>query len=279
MTDDVLPEARPEDLIPHDAPSNESPWHAGLEPELGRFVAQKGWRSIGDAVSSYRHLERLVGGERLVLPAADAAPEAWTPVWDRLGRPADPAGYELPEIEAGRHDPALADWYRATAHRLGLTQTQARELHDAFLARLPREDAAPLPADSDPAADPRDPASDLRDIWGRQYEANMMSARRAYATLLGDEAPFHDIADAMGETALMQLLAKVGRLLGEDSITARANGLGGPRNPAEALAEIARLQRAAQADNTHPYLNKTHPEHRNLVQRMEALYALAYGGS
>jgi hypothetical protein len=274
-----------------------SDWAAGLDPDLGAFVAQKGWRSLGDALGSYRHLERLMGAERLALPAADADDAAWAPVWDRLGRPPAAGGYEFVAPEDKPYDPATADWFRTLAHRIGLTQRQAREIHDGFLAQLlvpaaeGPQDAGPVAAGkaavdgaavdgaaAEEAAAEESPMAALREAWGRHYDSNMASARRAYAALLESEAPFHDIADAMGETALMQLLAKAGRHIAEDSITARADGAPGPRNPAEALAEIAKLQRAAGADAGHPYLSKTHPEHQTLVKRMEALYALAYGG-
>lgn len=266
-----------------DAPASD--WSAGLDPDLGSFVAQKGWRSLGDALTSYRHLERLMGSERLALPAADADEAAWAPVWDRLGRPPEAGGYELAAPQDKPYDAATADWFRTLAHRIGLTQRQAREIHDGFLARLPAPERAAVSgaaqavtANAGPEDDSREPEAALREAWGRQYDSNMASARRAFAALLDAEAPFHDIADAMGETALMQLLAKAGRHIAEDNITARADGAPGPRNPAEALAEITKLQRAAGADAGHPYLSKTHPEHQTLVKRMEALYALAYGG-
>lgn len=262
-------------------PAPASDWSAGLDPDLGAFVAQKGWRSLGDALGSYRHLERLMGAERLALPAADADDAAWAPVWDRLGRPPAAGGYEFVAPEDKPYDPATADWFRTLAHRIGLTQRQAREIHDGFLARLPvpaADGAGAAGPEYPAAAREAAPEAALREAWGRHYDGNMASARRAYAALLDAEAPFHDIADVLGETALMQLLAKAGRHIAEDSITARADGLPGPRNPAEALAEIAKLQRAAGADSAHPYLSKTHPEHQKLVKRMEALYALAYGG-
>lgn len=249
-------------------------WHDGLAPELGAFIEAKGWRSAGDVVNSYRHLEKLVGGERLALPAADAGDAAWAPIWDRLGRPQDAAGYALTAPASGAYDPQTADWFRSTAHRLGLTAHQATALHDEFIARLPQpvavEEAAPDPAE------PPDMA--LRTLWGRRYEPNMAAARRGFSAVLGGDEKFHDVADALGETALMEMLAKVGRLVGEDSITARADGAFDPRSPAEALSEIAKLQRAALADGNHPYVSKTHPDHQNQVKRMEALYALAYGG-
>ena len=106
----------------------------------------------------------------------------------------------------------------------------------------------------------------------------MAAARRAYGTFLGDEAQFNEIADGVGLPALLDLLAKVGRATGEDSMTGRADARnGGPRSAGEAMTEIGRLQAAAKADPKHPYTNKTHPDHGATVKRMEDLFALAYG--
>jgi hypothetical protein len=253
-------------------------WREDLDGELGQLVAQKGWRSARDVLSSYRNLERMVGGDRLTLPNRDAGPEAWAPIWDKLGRPKDSAGYDLAAPVQGTYDKAAADWFRDTAFGLGLSNDQARQLHDAFLARFPGTPTAPADLDEG-LVSPDESETDLRDLWGRQYDRNMAAARRAFGAFMGDEAPFHEIADGLGETALMELLARVGNAIGEDSITARADAAGsGPRSPAEALSEIARLQRAAKADPKHPYVSKTHPDHATTVKRMEDLFAVAYGG-
>lgn len=247
-------------------------WRADLDDGLGALVQQKGWRSARDVLASYQNLEKLVGGDRVAVPARDAGAEAWGPVWDKLGRPKDAAGYDFAPPEGIRYDKAHADWFRETAFKLGLSQDQARALHDAFLAQFPAAEQF----DSEP---PAESEVDLRQLWGRQYERNMAAARRAYGAFLGDEKPFDEIADGIGEGALMDLLAKVGRAIGEDSITARADAKGnGPRSAGEALSEIARLQQAAKADAKHPYVNKTHPDHKATVKRMEDLFAVAYGG-
>lgn len=251
-------------------------WQQGLDADLGQLVAQKGWKSARDVLASYQNLEKLVGGDRLLLPARDAGPDAWAPVWDKLGRPADATGYRFAPPEGSAYDDATADWFREAAFAAGLSNEQAQTLHDAFLARFPGMPAAVEGGGGDVSAP--DPDAALRDRWGRQYDRNMASARRAFSAFLGDAGPFHEIADGMGETALMELLAKVGQAIGEDSITARADaGHGGPRSAAEALSEIARLQQAAKADARHPYVNKMHPDHAASVKRMEDLFAAAYG--
>jgi hypothetical protein len=246
-------------------------WREGLDGELGQLVQQKGWRSARDVLSSYQNLEKLMGGERLALPPRDAGAEAWAPVWEKLGRPKEAGGYQFKIPEGTQYHEPSADWFRETAFELGLSQTQAEKLHDAFLARFP---AAPVDAVPASAGEP-----DLKGLWGRDYARNMAAARRAYGAFLGDEKAFGEIADGIGETALMDLLAKVGRATGEDSITARADAkTGRPRSPAEAMAEIGKLQQAAKGDAKHPYVNKTHPDHAATVKRMEDLFAVAFGG-
>lgn len=271
-----------EDQSPADQ-STGGDWRSGLEGELGQLVTQKGWRSARDVLASYQNLERLVGGDRLALPSRDAGPEAWAPVWEKMGRPKDATGYDFAAPKEGAYDKATADWFRETAFGLGLSNDQARQLHDAFVARFPAApivEATPEKAGPEGAGiSPHESEAALRGLWGRQYDRNMAAARRAFGAFLGDETPFHEIADGLGETALMELLAKVGNAIGEDSITARADAAGsGPRSPAEALSEIARLQKAAKADPKHPYVSKTHPDHAASVKRMEDLFAVAYGG-
>jgi hypothetical protein len=249
-------------------------WRQGLEDDLAGLVQQKGWRSAKDVLTSYRSLEKMLGGDRVALPGKDAGPDAWGPVWEKLGRPADAAGYVLSapgdgDAAGGDYDGPTAQWFRDTAFDLGLTQTQAAKLHDAFLERFGKE---PQPAAA------QEEAPDLKALWGRQHDRNMAAARRAYGTFLGDEEQFNQIADGIGLPALLDLLAKVGHATGEDSMTGRADARnGGPRSAAEALSEIGKLQAAAKTDPKHPYTNKTHPDHAATVKRMEDLFALAYG--
>lgn len=253
-------------------------WRLGLEDDLAGLVQQKGWRSAKDVLTSYRNLEKMLGGDRLALPAKDAGPEAWGPVWDKLGRPTDAAGYAFQapgegDPGGGDYDGPTAQWFRDTAFELGLTQAQAKKLHDSFLERFGQ---AKVTAPEAPVYAVQEP--DLKSLWGRQHDRNMAAARRAYGTFLGDEAQFNQIADGVGTTALLDLLAKVGHATSEDSMTGRADARnGGPRSAAEALGEIGRLQTAAKADPKHPYTNKTHPDHAATVKRMEDLFALAYG--
>ncbi len=257
------------------APDENAPdaaWQGGLDENLRALVQQKGWRSAKDVLSSYQNLEKLVGGERLAMPSKDAGPEAWAPVWEKLGRPKDAADYRLEPPAGMAYSVPDADWFRATAFELGLSQGQAEKLHDAFLARF-----APMP-EAAPDQEQAEPGFDLKAHWGPAYARNLAAARRAYGSFFESGEDFDKVAEQLGDGTLMDFLAKAGRALAEDSITARGDAkLGNPRSPAEALGEIAKLQQAAKGDAKHPYVNKTHPDHAATVKRMEDLFSIAYG--
>ncbi len=259
----------------------EGDWRAGLDADLAALVAAKGWRDPGEALRSYAHLERRIGGDKIALPAADAPAEDWQEVWNRLGRPAAPADYSLVPPKAGAaYDPEAADWFRGIAHAIGLSDRQAQQLHDAFLDRV----AAAAPESATGAAmgvggeddDPGETGIEakLRAVWGRDYPARAADLRRAIAAVLPEDDAVFALAEAVGEVPLLQLLSRVGAAIGEDSLV----GGGGMGAGADPRAEIRRIQAAAQGDPRHPYLDRGHPEHAAAVQRMAALFERAQAG-
>jgi hypothetical protein len=252
-------------------------WIAGLDGELASLAKLKGWKAPADALKSYRHLERLVGADKIALPGEGAGPEAWAQVWDRLGRPKAPEEYAFQPQTGLAYDSQTADWFRKQAHALGLTAAQATGLHDSYLQRLGA--ASPPPSGAAKTEQEPDVEAELRQAWGRRYQPNMSAAKRAFAAFLDGEGEFNDLADALGEVPLMRFLARIGAAIGEDSITARDPMAGfGLRSREEALGEIQRLQNEIVANPRHPYVSKMHPEHDSAVKRMEALFQAAYGG-
>jgi hypothetical protein len=129
---------------------------------------------------------------------------------------------------------------------------------------------------SDTAGEPADSLAELRQAWGSSFPARMAEARRALGVYVIEDAELSAIADQIGDVALMNLLAKIGRSLGEDSLVGgRASGAGGM----DVGAEIRRVQAEARSDPRHPYLDKSHPEHDSAVQRMQSLFERAYRGN
>lgn len=247
-------------------------WRSGLDAELSALVEAKGWRDPVEAVKSYAHLERMVGADKIAVPGLDAPPEAWSSVWDKLGRPASPDGYAFePPADGVPYDANTANWFRGVAHEIGLTEHQARCLHDSFISR------AQSGAETTGAVDELAIDEKLRAVWGRQYPARLAEARRAINAFLPEGDEFFDLSEKIGDVPLLELMARIGRSIGEDTLVGGGAG-DGPQPGADARSEIRRIQSAARNDPRHPYLDKTHPDHDATVKRMEALFERAYGG-
>jgi hypothetical protein len=209
-------------------------WLDGLSDDMKGVVANKGWQNPGDVVKGYKNLEQLARGnpESLVrIPATDADPKDWENYYNKLGRPEDPANYELPET---------ADWARETFHKLGLTDSQAKGLISAL-----QEKATGAEEEATHAYNVKQTADidALKDDWGAAYEQNVRLAMRAARTIGLTEEDIDAIEDAKGYGATIRIMHKIGAKLSEDSFEG-GDPLGNPNvmTPAQAQDKISSLK-------------------------------------
>lgn len=207
MSDQAQPQAQPQ------APAwlGESP-----DAEMIGHVQNKGWQTPADAVKSHRELEKLFGADRagrtLTLPSDDT-PEAWAPVWEKLGRPGAPEGYELPVPDGS--DAEYAKAMAAAMHKAGLSKSAAKavaEASNAYLATAieaqAANDSAKLEAEN----------AQLKKDWGAEFEMRRQLAKRAALNLGLDEADITAMESAAGFSKTLKALAKVGDLLREHKV-------------------------------------------------------------
>lgn len=193
------------------------PW-LGDNPdaELVGHVQNKAWQSPVDAVKSHRELEKLFGADRagrtVTLPAEDT-PEAWAPVWDKLGRPATPDGYKLPVPEGV--DASFATKMAEVMHKHGISATAAKALAEANNTYL-AEAMAGMDAQAQSQFEAE--SAQLKKDWGGEYDARREVARRAALHLGLDEAAIDAMEKGAGYSKTLKALAKVGDLLQEHGI-------------------------------------------------------------
>lgn len=190
-------------------------WLPGSDEAMAGYVQTKGWQGPADAVESYRNIEKVLGADRagrtVVLPAADDAPE-WSQVYDKLGRPKGPDGYEL-KVPDGA-DPEFAKIAATKMHELGLTQKQG-----AALAAWWNEQAGGASA-AQQAAEQAALEAEHRQLekdWGTGPDALLRRelARRAATSLGLDEASITALEKVAGFSKTMKAFAKMGDLLRE----------------------------------------------------------------
>jgi len=144
----------------------------------------------------------------IVKPADDAPPEEWESFFAAVGRPEDPSGYEL--------DGDGLDKYTETAHKLGLTKQQARQLYEWFTETSKESIENQKKAASEAV---EQVAESLKKDWGDSYEANMKAIDR-FKKRYGSEELAKELNDpAVGNNvALIKALAKAGADLAPETL-------------------------------------------------------------
>ena len=210
----AAPVAAPATPVAAPAPAGIA-WLPGADADTSGFVETKGWQGAGDAVTSYRNLEKMVcadrAGRTVVLPAAEDSVE-WGAVYDKLGRPANADGYKLPVPEGA--DPGFAKLASAKFHELGITAKQGAALAEWWNAQAGGATSAQQAVEESAlAAEQQALAKD----WGTGPDAAARRelARRAAVRLGLDEGAIEALEKAQGYSKTMKALAKMGDLLGE----------------------------------------------------------------
>ena len=208
--DDVAapaPEA-PEQIPAPEAPQVDAPWYSSIEDESLRGHAEvKGWKSPVDAVKSHMEAEKFLGAPKdsLLRMPEELTTENLLPLFDKLGRPEDAAGYELQVADGA--DQEFLDWFGNTAHANGLTKEQAKGLMDQYnqyyeciVNKMGEETELKAQAE----------LKELQQKWGNNYAKNEDLAKRA-AREFGIEA---DVLDGLGEhlglAKTLELFANIG---------------------------------------------------------------------
>lgn len=249
------------------------PWFAGIQDEgLRGYVQTKGFKDPAALAESYRNLEKLQGvpQDRLLkLPEKPDDP-AWNDVFGRLGKPADPKGYEL-KFEG---DPSFAERFAGVFHEANLTKAQAAKLNEAwngYVNELIQQD--------EQARKERDAAEmqELRQKWGQQFDANAELGRRAGREFGLSEQEFAAISSALGSGKTLELFQRIGSKLGEAAPFNPQGGNGGGSGfgitPEAAKARIQAL--TADKEWAARYLNGGAAE----KAEMERLQKIAAGNA
>lgn len=218
-------------------------WTSALPDEMKGYIANKGFKEPGQAMESYRNMEKLLGvpeTRRLTIPENMDDATAMNGIYEKLGRPKTPEGYGITAAKENG-DVDFVNFATKTFHELGLSAKQGKALADKIdgfsKARLDA-DTAKQKADADVAI------NNLKTKWGAAYDQNVKRAKAAVeefginGELLGK---FETIA---GYPDLMEIFSTIGEKLGSKPFATGEGpaGFDGMMTPAQASAQIAALK-------------------------------------
>jgi hypothetical protein len=272
----------------------------GGAADVGAFLSQlpepirgeayfKDIKSVPDLATKAFHQAKLIGRDpqtMVVIPGAEDA-AAWSSVYDRLGRPANPGQYALkaPEKlpEGLTLDTELQQKFTAKVHELGLSQRQAAGLYDWWNT----ERATAHGASAGNEAKRRDDAAralqtDPR-FGGAAYEQNVQLAQTTLAHY-GDKLGItKDLVAELDRTGLgdhpnlVKMFAAIGKELAEDGIIgAHAGGQAGALSPDEARQQIN--AKMADPEFMKRYRNPSRAVRQPAIDEMLALHAALAAG-
>lgn len=216
---------------------------AGLDDSGLSLVTERQWKSPADLVTSYRNLEKLTGvpADQILKLPKDDSPDAWNPIYDKLGRPktADEYGLPVPEGDKGEFAKTAATWM----HEAGLNGKQARNIAEKWNAHV----AAEMTKNAEAAkARVNEEVTQLKADWGPQFDAHAaLVDKAAQAFGLSDEH-LKAMRDSMGPRAAMKFLHAVGSKLGVEGDFVSGEGKVGANafsTPEAAQARIAALRK------------------------------------
>ncbi len=182
----------------------------GLDQAHLNLVTERGWKTPGDVMTSYRHLETATGvpPERLIkLPSAkDAAdPKVWNDIYTRLGRPETADKYIIPVPEGDKGE--FATEVKPVLHKIGLTGSQATQLGEWWNGKMAATQKAQQ-AETE-ARNAKD-VTDLKMQWGSDYDARATLVDRAAESFGMTQVHLDALKNAIGPKAAMEFLHNIG---------------------------------------------------------------------
>lgn len=259
---------------PPAAPAAPAPadWRASLPAELQADKSLERYKGVEDLARGYLNAEKSISGS-VRLPGKDTKPEElakWkaetlpklTAAGLLDGPPESPDKYTIqrPEValEGGWSD-ELEKGFLTAAHTAGMSQPQAQAVL-TFYGKMISEQRVAAQAEAQRVEQA------LRTTWGPNYEANLGRANRALQEFGGD-----DLVEFLGRTGLgrhplmVQAFVKIGNAMVEHGALPGGGETGVGPDEARTRAD------AMLADRTHPFNNKTHPDHAAAIEEYLAL--------
>lgn len=262
-------------------PAPQGDWKSSLPEDLRMDPSIANQPSVESMGRSYISAQRMVGLDKIAVPTEHSTDEEWTAVYDKLGRPESPEGYDLemnnvPEgLEA---NPQLVDWFAGTAHKIGLTPKQAQSLADEYNVMAGEVEQAPDDMALAAEAKEQEGVRSLQKEYGKAFDTKIGTAKAVLSQYGGDDLlglKLDDGTSLASNPSLVRTLVNIGdymqNKLGEDTLRGAKTG-GNAMTPADAQRELSQLQ--VQGG---PYWDQMHPGHAATVAESLRLNEFIHG--
>ena len=227
--------------------------------------ALQNFQDMDGFVKSYLHSQKLVGADKIPIPNKYATDEDWNAVYEKLGKPKSPDGYEYNLGKETKLDDNSLKAFSAEAHKLGLLPKQAQGIIKYYndLAGVSETEA-----NNKAEAARNEAEKNLRKEFGSTYNDRIMAAKKLATTTLGNEFLNNTIlqdGSKLGDNpTVVKAFADLAAQMSEDNLI-KGDAPAYMSNK-EINRQIAALQQPGSA-----YWDKKHPNHSDVVQEVQDL--------
>lgn len=250
-------------------------WRTDLPADIREDPSLQDIQDVNNLAKSYVNAQRMIGKNRVALPAENSTSEEWGQFYDSLGRPKEATSYDFgprPTLADGMiYDEAMEAKYRDLAHKSGLSNDQAKQLYSDWNALMSEQHEN---TQRDVAMQRETWLKDLKQEFGQAYNERVDLAQRAVRHFGGDEMTKWFDETGQGDNPLfIKMFATMGEYIAEGRAEKPAQR-GFIMTPEQARHEIEKLQQ----DNSfmQRYQGPAIHGHKDAVQQMQQLFDLAY---
>ena len=252
------------------APAAPTEWYGSFNSEVKGYIQNKGFTSAEELATSYQNLEKLHGvpKERLLTLPEDLNSEEASAVWERLGTPKDPEGYQL-EVPEETGDKDLAEWAKKAFHKHKVPRQMAEGFikeYNEYMGSLVKESSEAR------SLQLKEQLDGLKKDWGSAYEQNKTIADNAGKTFGITDEELRGLGASIGPAAAMRLLHKIGSGTGEAGFV-----VGGGPGDAQLAPDQAQNQIKSLLSDTDFRTRLQNGEHQ-AKEKWDRLHKFAYPG-
>lgn len=231
-------------------------------------------KDVENLARSYVNAQRLIGADKIAVPV-NPTDEDLDRIYDRLGRPEDPKGYDI-EVDGNVITEEVAANYADVAHKLRLSPEQAKGVLDYYKNAVEQFDSSSL---ENAEAAKEETVQSLRQEWGRAFDQKVEAAAKVAQEFADPEMFNITLANGskLGDNAeFIKAFAKIAdfrqSVTSEDTVAEMSQS--SVMTPATAQAEID----AIMNDKSHAYWDRKNPIARHkAVERMQHLMEQLHG--
>lgn len=263
-------------------------WFNNLPEDLRNDKTIRGQKDITGVMKTLVHSQKMLGSEKLVLPGKNAKPEDWNHVYDRLGRPETHEKYDLTKVPAvpqgSLYDSNSEKAFLKHMHDAGLNNDQVAKIVGAYR----QHSTQPMTIEQKQAivdhfnhevtqARMEETGAELKREYGAAYGPKLAKAAQAIRANLGNEKGDALIAKYGNDADFVRLMVSVANRSAEDTVQPGQTGNAELLSPAEAKAALESLKvELHQQGEKHPMRDRSHPQHKQAVERWSRLHELQH---